>query len=55
MVVKVVERHELFLESKILSLKGTHNWFADGCAGASVVSRVKDTKFERNSQPLYPC
>ncbi len=40
----------LFLESKILSLKGTHNSDHILKLYGFVVSRVKDTKFERNSQ-----
>ena len=43
----------LFLMSKIQDLKGTHNpprWYS--CSGR-VVSDVKDTRFERNSQHRY--
>ena len=37
--------------SKIQDLKGTHNFFAWLTDHSSVVSDVKDTRFERNSQP----
>ena len=40
----------LFLKSKILSLKGTHNQVYNEDFSNAVVSKVKDTKFERNSQ-----
>ena len=40
----------LFLKSKILSLKGTHNHDLEILYRFGVVSKVKDTKFERNSQ-----
>ena len=40
----------LFLKSKILSLKGTHNRSMTLAISDKVVSEVKDTKFERNSQ-----
>ena len=40
----------LFLKSKILSLKGTHNEEEMRKDCSVVVSKVKDTKFERNSQ-----
>ncbi len=40
----------LFLKSKILSLKGTHNKSSIVRPSLLVVSEVKDTKFERNSQ-----
>ena len=40
----------LFLKSKILSLKGTHNCRKYTTFFYMVVSKVKDTKFERNSQ-----
>ena len=41
----------LFLKSKILSLKAIHNKNLILERTYEVVSEVKDTKFERNSQP----
>ena len=41
---------KLFLMSKIQDLKGTHNWRHYWGARDKVVSDVKDTRFERNSQ-----
>ena len=40
----------LFLMSKIQDLKGTHNAVPLHELNAHVVSDVKDTRFERNSQ-----
>ena len=40
----------LFLMSKIQDLKGTHNGTKKPLPAALVVSDVKDTRFERNSQ-----
>ena len=42
----------LFLMSKIQDLKGTHNAVPLHELNAHVVSDVKDTRFERNSQPF---
>ena len=41
----------LFLKSKILSLKAIHNSTPACNTFYRVVSEVKDTKFESNSQP----
>ena len=41
---------KLFLMSKIQDLKGTHNSGAGVSGCQKVVSDVKDTRFERNSQ-----
>ena len=40
----------LFLMSKIQDLKGTHNCCSIFVCNCCVVSDVKDTRFERNSQ-----
>ena len=42
----------LFLMSKIQDLKGTHNHILARLGICRVVSDVKDTRFERNSQQL---
>ena len=45
----------LFLMSKIQDLKGTHNRIKSIFSSLNVVSDVKDTRFERNSQhPITP-
>ena len=51
----VKNRQLLFLMSKIQDLKGTHNEMAGDNAAMLVVSDVKDTRFERNSQLLFHC
>ena len=47
---KSKEEKLLFLKSKILSLKAIHNLYNFVVAAKMVVSEVKDTKFESNSQ-----
>ena len=44
---------KLFLKSKILSLKAIHNLFDFVGVAKMIVSKVKDTKFESNSQPSH--
>ena len=44
----------LFLMSKIQNLKAIHNVIVAMSYLAKVVSDVKDTKFESNSQLAYP-
>ena len=46
-------RSSLFLMSKIQDLKGTHNTVTPITVQILVVSDVKDTRFERNSQRWF--